>query len=73
MTIQQVRYLQKLLQSEPELRLKRLAGGQIAGKLLMEIETEGRAILEQVYQTHNVHYDWIMRVEFDEKPLTRDT
>lgn len=68
MTLQQIRQLGRVLAGRPEMKLRRLVGSQIQGKLLLEIEAADAQVLEETYQTHRIHYEWILRVEFDEIP-----
>lgn len=65
MTLQQIRYLENVLPDQPAIQLKRLMGSQISGKLLIEMEAESREELQRVFQSNNIHFDWVIRVEFD--------
>lgn len=68
MTMQQVRHLKECFTEQSETRLRRLVGSQIAGKLLLEVEAPARESLEQLFGSNRIHYDWLLRVEFDEQP-----
>jgi hypothetical protein len=35
------------------------------GKLLVEIEAPGRAELEKWFVVQKLHFDWILRIEFE--------
>lgn len=65
MTLQQIRYLENVLQDQPAIQLRRLMGSQISGKLRIEMEAESREELQRVFQSNNIHFDWVIRVEFD--------
>ncbi len=67
MTRQQIGYLENLLRNQTRLKLYRLTGSQIEGKLLLEIEGDKREIIEQVFQSNNIHYDWLIRIEFENR------
>ncbi|MEE8161371.1 MAG: hypothetical protein V3T61_07015 [Acidobacteriota bacterium] len=66
MTLQQIRYLKTVLEDQSRIQLKRLFGSQISGKLLVELEAENREDVEDIFSSNRIHFDWLIRVEFDE-------
>ena len=65
MTLQQIGYLKNVLESQPQIQIKRFFGSQISGKLLIELEAESRENIENVFSSHRIHFDWLIRIEFD--------
>ncbi|MBI4447020.1 MAG: hypothetical protein HY645_14085 [Acidobacteria bacterium] len=67
MTVQQVRQLAEKLKGQPQVKVHRIVGSQVLGKILMEAEADARENLERVFEANHIHYEWIFRVEFDER------
>ncbi len=65
LTRQDVAELVRQLWASTNIRGRRILLNMQEGKLLVEIEASDRAELEKWFVGQKVHFDWILRIEFE--------
>jgi len=55
----------KKLSAAPGVAVRRLLWNMTEGKLLAEFEVADRPTLERWLQSHAMHYEWLLRIEYE--------
>ncbi len=67
LTRQGAEQLGKQLEGAGAFKLQRLSVNMTEGKMLVELEAEGREAIEGWFQQQKFHSDWLLRVEWEWK------
>ncbi len=65
LTRQDAEELTARLATATSVATRRVLVNLVEGKMLVEFEAADRATLEQWLKAQGIHYDWVMRVEFE--------
>ena len=65
LTKQALRQLMLEMMSDPEVKVKRCIAGQIAGRMLTEIDAPDQKTLEDWLGRRNINIEWMMRADLD--------
>jgi hypothetical protein len=65
LTKQAIRDLMKELMKPSEVRIGRCVAGQIAARLLVELEAPDQATVEKFFASRFVNIDWVMRIDLE--------
>src|SRR6201985_3262239 len=65
LTRQAAEGLAKGLQSRDTMRAGRILVNMLEGKMVVEFSAASREVLEAYLKAENMHYDWILRVEWE--------
>ncbi len=65
LTRQDAEELTARLAAATSVATRRVLVNLVEGKMLVEFEAADRATLEQWLKAQGIHYDWVMRVEFE--------
>ncbi len=65
LTRQDAEELTARLTAATSVATRRVLMNLVEGKMLVEFEAADRATLEQWLKAQGIHYDWVMRVEFE--------
>ena len=57
--------LAKKLQSSETIRAGRILVNMLEGKMVVEFSAASREALETYLKAENMHYDWILRIEWE--------
>ncbi len=65
LTKQALKQLMLDMMGDPEVKLRRTVSGQIAGRMLTEVESPDQPTLEKWFARRNINIEWMMRVDLD--------
>ncbi len=65
LTRQDAEELTARLTAATSITTRRVLVNLVDGKMLVEFEAADRPVLEQWLKAQGIHYDWVMRVEFE--------
>ncbi len=65
LTKQALRQLMLEMMGDSEVKLRRTVSGQIAGRMLTEVEAPDQPTLEKWFARRNINIEWMMRVDLD--------
>ncbi|HEY4906129.1 MAG TPA: hypothetical protein VIH74_01650 [Candidatus Acidoferrum sp.] len=57
--------LAKRLQSSETIRAVRILVNMLEGKMVVEFSAASREALESYLKAENMHYDWVLRIEWE--------
>ena len=65
LTKQALKKLMLEMMKDSEVKLCRVVSGQIAGRMLTEVEASDQLTLEKWFASRNINIEWTIRVELD--------
>ena len=65
LTKQALKQLMLDMMGDSEVKLRRTVWGQIAGRMLTEVEAPDQPTLEKWFARRNINIEWMMRVDLD--------
>ena len=65
LTRQGAEALAKKLQSSETMRAGRILVNMLEGKMVVEFSAASREALETYLKAENMHYDWVLRIEWE--------
>ena len=65
LTKQALKQLMLEMMGDSEVKLRRTVSGQIAGRMLTEVECPDQPTLEKWFARRNINIEWMMRVDLD--------
>ena len=65
LTRQGAEELARKMNAAKEVRTRRVLVNMIEGKMVLELEAENREMLEACLERNAMHFDWILRIEYE--------
>jgi hypothetical protein len=65
LTRQGAEELARKMNAAQEARVRRVMVNMIEGKMVLELEAENRETLEACLHRNAMHFDWILRIEYE--------
>ncbi len=65
LTKQALKQLMLDMMGDSKVKLRRTVSGQIAGRMLTEVEAPDQPTLEKWFARRNINIEWMMRVDLD--------
>ena len=65
LTKQALKQLMLDMMGDSEVKLRRTVSGQIAGRMLTEVDAPDQPTLEKWFARRNINIEWMMRVDLD--------